>query len=104
MPVVPLAFDPKDPADTDGFAIDITAWLGADTVASATATATGLTVISTVVGNPSVVLFGETVTLTTVTAWISGGQAGVTYTVTFHITTASGRSCYRSVQLPVQTR
>ena len=33
--------------------------------------------------------------------WLAGGQSGTTYTVTFSITTVSGRSIQRSVLLPV---
>ena len=33
--------------------------------------------------------------------WLSGGQAGTVYTITFLITTINGRSLQRSVLLPV---
>lgn len=33
--------------------------------------------------------------------WLSGGQAGLIYTITFVITTINGRSLQRSVLLPV---
>jgi hypothetical protein len=33
--------------------------------------------------------------------WLSGGQAGTVYTITFGITTINGRSLQRSVLLPV---
>jgi len=33
--------------------------------------------------------------------WLSGGQAGTIYTITFLVTTINGRSLHRSVLLPV---
>lgn len=68
-------------------------WLGADTIASYTVTATaGLTVDS------------STATSTAVTAWLSGGSVGASYAVTCHIITAAGREDDRTVIVTVQDR
>lgn len=95
MPAPTYYFDPKDPSDTDGFAVDLTTWLGGDTLSgtpTVTVSPSGITINSVMVsGN-------------TITAWMSGGTSGQTYTVTYHVATAAGRSCARSVQLPVQPR
>lgn len=73
---------------------DWSAWLPAgDTILTHTITAAaGLTVAS------------SANTTTTVTAWLSGGTAGVTYAVACKIVTAQGRTDERSIDIQVKER
>ena len=69
------------------------AWLGTDTIDSAVVTVPdGLTLDDTIV------------TTTTVTAWLSGGTVGESYTVTCHIVTAGGREDDRSMIFSMEER
>lgn len=79
----------KDPQAVLDYTIDWAAWLpSGDTISTAVATATaGLTVDSTAH------------TTTTSTAWLSGGTAGTSYDVKFHITTGSGRQDDRTITI-----
>jgi hypothetical protein len=68
----------KGPTEILDYIFDWKAWLGSDTIASATVTAdTGLTVVST------------TYSTTSVTTWISGGTVDTDYVVTCTIVTAT---------------
>lgn len=61
-------------------------WLGTDTIASATVTGNGCTIVS------------DTNTTTTVTAWISGGSVNTAPpSATCHITTTGGRQEDRTI-------
>ena len=72
---------------------DWSAWLGTDTIAAHTVTAsTGLTVES------------SEATTTAVTAWLSGGTEGATYSVTCHIATAAGREDDRTMTFTMQPK
>lgn len=72
------------------YTFDWSAWLGSDTISSATVTAdVGLTVESTTNDN------------TTVTAWISGGTVGQVYKIACKVTTAAGRVDERTATLLV---
>lgn len=80
----------KDPTDVLDYLIDWTAWLSTgETITAHTCTAVGATVTS------------STHTGTTVTAWLSGGTAPSTATLTCHITTSAGRQATRSVMVDV---
>lgn len=70
----------KAPGDLLDFLWDWTDFLGDDTIASVTWTATGLT--NTLASN----------TTTTATVWLGGGTAAQGYPVTCQITTAAGRT------------
>jgi hypothetical protein len=83
----PAQFD-KDPSAVLPWGEDWSAWLGSDTISSVTVTATaGLTVSS------------PTNTTTLVLATLSGGVAGSSYQVTFHVTTAGGLQDSRSITI-----
>jgi hypothetical protein len=93
----PLNWPTKDPGDVLDYILDIgPAIVGNDGDGIATAA------VSFSPSNP-----GDLQLQTTsadgsrVVLWLSGGQAGTTYTVTFLITTINGRSLQRSVLLPV---
>lgn len=85
----------KDPAAELDYKFDWSDWLPAgDTIQDASVTATaGLTVAPDL-----------TVTATAVTCWLSGGTAGLDYTVTCHIETAAGRVDERSIKIQVRER
>jgi hypothetical protein len=58
--------------------------------------------VSVAPSNPGdLVLESTTTDGTRVVLWLSGGQAGTVYALTFNITTTSGRTIQRSVLLPV---
>ena len=83
----------KDPDAVLDYEWDWAAWLGTDTIASHTVTAaTGLTVDT------------SEATTTAVTAWLSGGTVGQTYSVTCHVVTAAGREDDRTVTVTVMER
>ena len=83
----------KDPDAVLDYEWDWSAWLGTDTIASHTVTASaGLTVDST------------EATDTAVTVWLSGGTVGQTYSVTCHVVTAAGREDDRTVTVTVMER
>ncbi len=80
----------KDPSAVLDYQVNWATWLGTDTISTSTWTVpTGLTKDS------------DTNTTTTATAWLSGGTAGRTYTVTNRIVTAGGRTDERSFQVKV---
>ena len=99
IPATPAYFSwpAKDPGDTLDYEIDISqALAGNDNDAVATVTATVAPIDTLVVGQiacdgPSGVI------------WLSGGQAGTTYSVQLVITTLTGRVIARTVLLPVQS-
>jgi hypothetical protein len=70
----------KDPDAVLDYTIDWGEWLGTDTI-----TASEWTVPDGLTGGAT------SKTSTTVTIWLSGGQAGRTYTIHNRITTAAGR-------------
>jgi hypothetical protein len=83
----------KDPDALLPYLWDWSAWLAGDTITTHTVTATtGLTVST------------HSHTDTAVTAWLDGGTAGQSYTVTCHIVTAAGLEDDRSIELTVAQR
>ncbi len=83
----------KDPDAVLDYTFNWASWLGTDTIASSTVTAEdGLTVDS------------KSQTSTAVTAWLSGGTAKESYSVTCHIVTAAGREDDRTIGITVQER
>lgn len=83
----------KDPGATLDYVIDWSAWLGDDTIATATVTTPdGLTETA------------ETHDATSVTVWLAGGTARENYTVTCRITTTAGRVDERSIRIQVRDR
>lgn len=94
---VPLNWPTKDPQDVLDYQLDIgPAVVGnpGDTIASLS-----VTVTPSNPGDLTVNSVAADGTLAVV--WIAGGQAGTVYTVTFLITTATGRAIQRSILLPV---
>jgi len=91
-----LYFDPKDPVDQATFNFNWSAWInGSDpvlTVNSVSASPSGLTI-----GTPSL-------NSNIVSVILSGGTAGINYTVSCQVTTVGGTVAKRSGILPVQSR
>jgi hypothetical protein len=93
----PLSWPTKDPADVLDYILEIgPAIVGNDGDSIATAT------VSISPSNPGDLgLQSTTADGSRVILWLTGGQAGTLYTITFVITTINGRSLQRSVLLPV---
>lgn len=93
----PLNWPTKDPGDVLDYVLDIgPAIVGND--------GDGIATLSVTVSpsNPGDLLVQSTTADgSRVILWLSEGQAGVIYTITFSITTINGRSLQRSVLLPV---
>ena len=89
-----LKFDPKDPADTDDFRIDLPLASG-DTVSSITS------VTITPTGEMTETTGSRVVDTTGVTIRLVGGKPKI-YTVTVKYATAAGRTKERSVLVPVE--
>lgn len=83
----------KDPDAVLDYTVDWSRWLDGDTITELTVTAEdGIDVDSDEHDD------------TTATAWVSGGTVGVTYSVTFRIDTALGRTDERTIALTVRER
>jgi hypothetical protein len=93
----PLNWPTKDPGDILDYILDIgPAIVGNDADGIAT------TAVSFAPSNPGdLQLQSTTADGSRIILWLAGGQAGTVYTITFVITTISGRSLQRSVLLPV---
>ena len=93
----PLNWPTKDPGDILDYILDIApALVGNDGDGIATA------IVSISPSNPGdLELQSVTADGCRIILWLSGGQAGLIYTITFVITTINGRSLQRSVLLPV---
>lgn len=86
----------KDPQAVLDYKLDWSQWLPTnDTITNST-----FTVVDA--GAQGVVVDDTAFTPTTATVWLSGGLAGVRYTVTNHITTAAGREDDRSLRITVK--
>ena len=78
----------KDPDAVLDYEIDWSTWLGTDTINSSSwTTGTGITIDS------------DTNTTTAAKVWLSGGTAGIRYTLTNSIVTAAGREEDRSIEI-----
>ena len=83
----------KDPNAVLDYSVDWTKWLAGDEIVTSDWTVpSGLTKVS------------DTKTTTKTTAWLSGGAAAQSYTVTNRITTTGGRTEDRSFTLKVEER
>ena len=93
----PLNWPTKDPGDILDYILDISpAIVGNDGDGIATAA------VSFTPSSPGdLELQSTTADGSRIILWLSGGQAGTVYTITFVITTINGRSLQRSVLLPV---
>lgn len=84
----------RDPNSVLDYRWDFSGWLAdGETIQSATVTVAG-----------GITKDSQSNTDTTVTVWISGGQAGKTGTATCHITTTQGRQDDRTIFLKAQGR
>jgi hypothetical protein len=93
----PLNWPTKDPGDILDYILDIgPAIVGNDGDGIATLS------VNLSPSNPGdLVLQSTTADGSRIVLWLSEGQAGTIYTITFSITTINGRSLHRSVLLPV---
>jgi hypothetical protein len=93
----PLNWPTKDPGDVLDYILDIgPAIVGND------GDGIGTVAVSFAPSNPGdLELQSTTADGSRIVLWLSGGQAGTIYTITFLITTTNGRSLQRSVLLPV---
>ncbi len=93
----PLNWPTKDPGDVLDYILDIgPAIVGNDGDAIATVA------VSFAPSDPGdLESQGTSADGSRIVLWLSGGQAGTVYTITFLITTVNGRSLQRSVLLPV---
>ena len=93
----PLNWPTKDPGDILDYILDIgPAIVGNDGDGIATLN------VTMAPSNPGdLVLQSTTADGSRIILWLSGGQAGTIYTISFAITTINGRSLQRSVLLPV---
>lgn len=89
-----LYYIEKDPSAVLDYALDWSDWLVADTITGTPTwtVPTGLTKDS------------QSNTTTTATAWLSGGVAGMSYTVACKIVTAGGRTDERSFRIKCVNR
>lgn len=93
----PLNWPTKDPGDVLDYILDIgPAIVGNDGDGIATV---GVSVAPSDPGD--LVVDSSSADGSQIILWLSGGQAGIIYTVTFSITTLNGRSLQRTVLLPV---
>jgi hypothetical protein len=93
----PLNWPTKDPGDVLDYILDIgPAIVGNDGDGISTLA------VNVTPSNPGdLTLQSTTADGSRIILWLSGGQAGTIYTVTFTITTTNGRTLQRSVLLPV---
>jgi hypothetical protein len=93
----PLNWPTKDPGDILDYILDIgPAIVGNDGDGIATAQ------VSIAPSNPGdLELQSTTADGSRIVLWLTGGQAGTIYTITFAVTTINGRCLHRSVLLPV---
>jgi hypothetical protein len=93
----PLNWPAKDPGDILDYIMDIApAIVGNDGDGIATLD------VSIAPSNPGdLVMQSSTADGSRVILWLSGGQAGIVYTLTFNVSTINGRSLQRSILLPV---
>lgn len=95
-PVTP-SWPTKDPGDVLDYQLDVANALAGDRVDAID----GLTVAISPSEPGDLSLVSAAMAGTSAIVWLSGGQAGTTYTVTLTVTTTSGRTIARSVLLPV---
>jgi hypothetical protein len=93
----PLNWPTKDPGDVLDYILDIgPAIVGNDGDGISTLA------VNVAPSNPGdITIQSTTADGSRIILWLSGGQAGTIYTVTFTITTTNGRTLHRSVLLPV---
>ena len=87
--------DQKDPDSTLDYTLDLTQWLGSDTILSAAAV-----VAPNYTGD--IVITSISNTKTKVTVWLTGGNVGTNYAVTFNVITNGNRTLNETIWLFVQ--
>lgn len=92
-----LSWPAKDPNDVLDYTIDVSDALAGDT-GDAIST---LDVTITPDGSGDLALNSSSASGTTAVLWFGAGNVGTTYVVTVSITTTSGRTVARAIQLPV---
>lgn len=96
-PAAPLAWPPKDPGDTLDYVFDIAPALTANP-------GDGISALNVTISPDQpgdLDLASASVDGARAVLWLTGGQAGVNYTVTVNVTTGGGRTLARSIALPV---
>lgn len=83
----------KDPDDTLDYTFDWTNWLNGDQIASLTA-----------IPSPGITVNNTAFSSSSTTVWISGGTAGLPYSVTHRITTLGGRQKDLTMTLRVENK
>lgn len=83
----------KDPEAVLDYEWNWAEWLGNDTISS-----------HTITNDEGITLGSHTATTTAVTAWFSGGTAGINYSATCHIVTAAGRKDDRTITFVMQSK
>ena len=83
----------KTPSAILDYAIDWSAWLAGDTIAT-----------STWAVHPDLTVQSTDASTTLATIWLGGGRLGVTYLVANTITTVVGRQETRTIQLRCEAR
>ncbi|MBN8987425.1 MAG: hypothetical protein J0H42_04215 [Rhizobiales bacterium] len=83
----------KDPDEVLDYAIDWSARLDGDTIATSQFTLP-----------PGIVANSSSNTTTTTTVWLSGGTDGETYLIQNRITTAGGRTMDQTMKLKIKSR
>ena len=78
----------KDPDATLDYSFDWSEWLDGDTIST-----------SSWVACAGIVIESDSADTTKATAWVSGGDAGGSYTLTNTIITAAGRTDERSITI-----
>lgn len=84
----------KDPDAVLDYSLDLAAWL----------TDIGDGLLSLAVIGDGVTIDSHAIDGTAVIAWVSGGTAGETATVTYRFTTGNGRTDDRSIYLKIRER
>jgi hypothetical protein len=92
-----LSWPAKDPGDVLDYILDI----GPAIVGNDSDSITGLSVTVSPSDPGDLIVQSTTADGSRAILWLSKGQAGTIYTVTFGITTINGRSLQRSILLPV---
>jgi hypothetical protein len=84
----------KDPNAVLDYSLDLSAWLtdAGDALQSLDVIGDGVTIDSHAISGTAVI------------AWVSGGTAGESATVTYRFTTANGRTDDRSITLKIRER
>jgi hypothetical protein len=92
--VTTYTFDPKVAAAYTRRTFNMKGWLQGDIIVRAAATASGL--------DASLRVVSVTVNGNLITVWLSGGTAGVTYTILLEVQTGDGRDDYIAATIQVQ--